>query len=131
MPRKTIHYILTATAERDFRQARQWSLSRWGKVLTQQYFTDLHETAERIAQDRKSLPDKSHLTGTTGMGVQAVREHYIVYVPINEQCIVIDALIRQTRDVPAILKANGHMIRRQLQEIFRKLEQGRIPNLPE
>jgi hypothetical protein len=42
---------------------------------------------------------------------------------------VIVSLIRQTRDVPAILNANGFEIQRQLKEIFKKLEQGAIPNL--
>jgi hypothetical protein len=52
-----------------------------------------------------------------------------VYVPISKNSVVIVALIRQTRDVPAILKANGFMIQRQLKEVFEKLEQGTIPNL--
>ena len=49
--------------------------------------------------------------------IYPVREHYLVYVPINSNCIAIVALIRQTRDVPAILNANSFMINRQLREI--------------
>lgn len=124
------HYLLTATAESDFRKAHQWSLSRWGKELTKQYFADLHEAAEMVARNHRSLPKKGYLTGTTGMGVHAVREHYIVYVPIDEKSIVIVALMRQSRNVPAVLRANDFMIRRQLQEIFERLNQGKIPNIP-
>jgi plasmid stabilization system protein ParE len=111
------HYVLTATAERDFRQARQWSLSRWGAELTKKYFVSLHESAEYIAQNHHSLEDKEYLTGTTGLGIHAVKEHYLVYVPIREGYIGIVALIRQTRDIPAILKANNYLIRREISDI--------------
>lgn len=126
MPGKRRHYILTATAERDLREARRWSLSRWGSELTKQYFTDLHESAEGIAQSHSATPQ---LTDVSALGIHPTREHYLVYVPISKNRIVIVALIRQTRDVPAILKANGFKIQRQLKEIFKKLEQGAIPNL--
>ena len=82
-----------------------------------------------VARNHRSLPKKGYLTGTTGMGVHAVREHYIVYVPIDEKSIVIVALMRQSRNVPAVLRANDFMIRRQLQEIFERLNQGKIPNI--
>jgi plasmid stabilization system protein ParE len=130
VPGRRAHYILTATAEQDFRDARQWSLSRWGKELTQQYFTDLHESAEGIAEEYRNSPKKTYLSKKSKLGIRPVREHYLVYVPINKDCIVIVALIRQTRDVPAILQANGFAIQRQLKEIFEKLEQGSVPNLP-
>ena len=121
MPRKHKHYILTATAERDFREARRWSLSRWGKELTMQYFTALHDSAESIALNLSSMPQSKY---TSELGIHPIKEHYLIYVPINNKCIVIVALIRQTRDVPAILQTNGFKIQRQLKEIFRKLEQG-------
>jgi plasmid stabilization system protein ParE len=131
MPGKGRHYLLTAAAERDFREARLWSLSRWGPELTRQYFADLHIAAEDTAKNYRSLARKDQLTGTSGLGIRAAREHYLVYVPIGDRNIVIVALIRQTRDVPAILKANGFLIRRQLDEIVDKLKRGLIPNLPE
>lgn len=118
MSGKNKHYILTLTAEQDFRKARQWSLLRWGKQLTKQYFSDLHESAEQIAQSYQSCTDKDYLTSTIGVGIHAVREHYIVYLPVEDKKIVIVALIRQSRDVPAILKANSYIIRRELKEIF-------------
>lgn len=130
MPERKRHYVLTATAEQDFREARRWSRSRWGLELTRQYFIDLHEGAEWIARNQQSLPVRDDLAGTSGLGVYPVREHYIVYVPIRKHRIVIVALIRQSRDAPAILAANGYLIRRQLKEIFDKLNLGAIPNLP-
>lgn len=123
---KRRYYILTATAERDFREAKRWSLTRWGKELTEQYFADLHENAEGIAQSHSMT---IQIADTSELGIYPVREHYLVYVPIGKNNIVIVALIRQTRDVPAILKANGFQIQRQLKEIYERLEQGAIPNL--
>lgn len=115
---KKRHYTLTKTAEQDFRKAKRWSLSRWGKPLTRQYFKDLHQGAEYIAANHKSLRERDTLTGESGLGVHAVREHYIIYVPSDDKEIVIVALIRQTRDVPNILKANKFGIQRELKDII-------------
>lgn len=101
-------------------------MSRWGKELTEQYFADLHESAEGIAQSHSMT---LQIADTGALGIHPVREHYLVYVPIGKKNVVIVALIRQTRDVPAILKANGFQIQRQLKEIYERLEQGAIPNL--
>ncbi len=130
MPGTGRHYILTETAERDFREARRWSLSRWRPESTKQYFADLHAGAEDSAKKYRSLAQKDHLTGTSGLGIRAVREHYLVYVPIGNRNIVIVALIRQTRDVPAILKASSFLIRRQLDGIAGKLKRGAIKRKP-
>lgn len=128
MAGKHRHYILTETAERDFREARRWSLSRWGREHIIQYFTDLHHCAEHIVQGVRQLASTGYAVGSTGLSIYPVREHYLVYVPMGKNRIVIVALIRQTRDVPAILKANGYLIQRQLKVIFEKLDQGAIPN---
>lgn len=129
MARKRWHYILTQTAEQDFRAARQWSMSRWGKALTVQYLTDVHERAESIAQNPERFPSKEHISNTAELNVYPIREHYLIYVPIRDKRIVIVALIRQTRDVPAILDANGFTIQRQLKETLEKLSRNDIPGL--
>ncbi|MDM3872463.1 type II toxin-antitoxin system RelE/ParE family toxin [Porticoccus sp. W117] len=123
MARKQRHYVLTETAEHDFREVRLWSLSRWGRELTKQYFADLHEYAERIARNPERFAAMEHVSNTAELNVYPVREHYLVYIPVSGKGIVIVALIRQTRDVPTILNANGFMIRKQLREVFAALNQ--------
>lgn len=123
MPRRKKNYILTQKAALDFRQAKIWSISRWGKDLTTQYLNDLHQGAEFIALNLPSLPEKGYLTGMAELGIYAVKEHYIIYVPISKKRIVIVALIRQTRDVPAIIKANNYIIRRELRKILGKISE--------
>ena len=115
---KKRHYTLTRTAERDFRQAKTWSLARWGKALTRKYFEDLHNGAEYVACHLSTIHAKDHLTGDTGLNVYAVREHYMVYVSTSPDKIIIVALIRQIRDVPNILKANHFVFKRELKEIL-------------
>lgn len=107
-------YILTETAAGDFREARRWSVARWGKKRTKSYFQQLHDGANYIATHQPAIAARDDLLGNTDLGVYPVGEHYLVYVPVNDTQIVIVALIRQTRDVPAILKANNFQIRRQL-----------------
>jgi len=110
-------YILTQTAELDFREARSWSLKRWGKSATKQYFEDLHEGAKTIAESHFALADSSGLTSSEELLVWPIREHYIIYLPIQNGQIIIIALIRQSRDVPSILGANRFMIERELKQI--------------
>ena len=61
------HYVLTARAESDLYDAKIWSLSRWGRSLTREYFGDLHEAAEYVASHHPSLSAREGLTGDTGL----------------------------------------------------------------
>lgn len=123
-------YLLTARAAADLREARAWSRARWGKELTNRYFEDLHEGAQYIAENHGSLRARSDLAGGTALLLYPVREHYIVYEPLAPRFIAIVAVIRQRRDVPAILQKWAGLIRRELIEIRRKIERGELPIRP-
>jgi len=71
-----MHYILTEIVEHDFRAAKQWSLSRWGRELTKQYFIDLQNAAEYIAKNSHSIPSKDYLVGDSGLGICCKRALY-------------------------------------------------------
>jgi hypothetical protein len=58
-----------------------------------------------------------------------VREHYLVYEPLDTGFIAIVAVIRQGRDIPAILQKWADPIRRELVEIRGRI-QGREIRLP-
>ena len=120
------HYTLTALTAADLRAAKAWSHSHWVKNLTQQYFAALHNAAEYIAQHHASLNEQEYLTANTDLAIHPVREHYIIYVPVADDHIVIVAFIRQSRDVPTILQKAGYMIRRKLKEIQQQLATGRL-----
>jgi plasmid stabilization system protein ParE len=124
VPRKS--YVLTARAAADLREARVWSLARWGKELTNRYFQDLHEGAQYIAENHASFRDRQELAGGTALLLSPVREHYIVYEPLGPRFIAIVAVIRQGRDIPAILQKWAAPIRRELIEIRSKIERGEI-----
>lgn len=110
-------YILTSTAERDFRNAKRWSNKRWGKEQTRFYFKELDKAANYIAENHESIARKDYLTGSTGLGVYPAKEHYIIYISVDRKTIIIVALIRQSCDVPAILEANNFRISREIAEI--------------
>lgn len=123
MAGKQRNYILTETAEGDFREARQWSLSRWGEEPTRKYFSDLHACAESLSRNPPRSNSMEQVLAAAELKICPVQEHYLVYVPIDSDRIAIVALIRQTRDVPAILNANSFMIQRQLQEIIGSIQE--------
>ena len=89
-----------------------------GTELTRQYFQDLHNGAEYIAQNHRSLRERDDITGDTGLCVHPVCEHYVVYAPMDTDEIIIVALIRQTQDVPGILKTHSYKIWQELNDIF-------------
>lgn len=119
-------YVLTVRAELDLREARAWSRARWGKELTNRYFEDLHEGAQYVAENHAFLRNRHDLAGGSALLVYPIREHYIVYEPIGERFIAIVAVIRQQRDVPAILQKWAAPIRRELVEIRGKIKRGEI-----
>lgn len=119
-------YVLTARAVADLREARVWSRARWGKELTNRYFDDLHEGAQYIAENHASFRDRHELAGGTALLLYPVREHYIVYEPLAPRLIAIVAVIRQARDIPAILQKWAAPIRRELMEIRDKIARGEI-----
>ena len=123
-------YLLTARAAADLREARAWSRARWGKELTNRYFDDLHEGAQYIAENHASFRDRHELAGGTALLLYPVREHYIVYEPLAPRLIAIVAVIRQGRDIPAILQKWAAPIRRELMEIRDRIARGEIRGPP-
>jgi plasmid stabilization system protein ParE len=119
-------YVLTVRAEADLREARNWSRARWGKELTNRYFQDLHEGAQYMVQNHTSLRSRHELAGGTALCLYPMREHYVVYEPLTEQLVAIVAVIRQRRDIPAILQKWAAPIRRELAEIRARIERGEI-----
>jgi plasmid stabilization system protein ParE len=119
-------YVLTARAAADLSEARVWSRARWGKELTNRYFEDLHEGAQCIVENHASFRERQELAGGTALLLYPVREHYIVYEPLGPRFIAIVAVIRQGRDIPAILQKWAAPIRRELIEIRGKIEHGEI-----
>jgi plasmid stabilization system protein ParE len=94
--------------------------------LTNRYFVDLHEGAQYIAENHLSFRERQELAGGTALLLYPVREHYIVYEPLGPRFIAIVAVVRQGRDIPAILQKWAAPIRRELIEIRGRIERGEI-----
>lgn len=120
MPKRRRSYVLTETAARDFREARRWSKARWGDRTTRSYFQKLHNGAEYLAAHQTAISHREELTENSNLEVYPVGEHFLVYVPLDKTQIAIVALIRQIRDVPALLQANRFQIQRALNEALKK-----------
>ena len=120
MPKRRRAYVLTEKAARDFREARRWSKARWGDRTTRSYFQKLHNGAEYIAAHQTVISHRDELTEDTNLEVYPVGEHFLVYVPLDTTQIAIVALIRQIRDVPALLQANRFQIQRALNEALKE-----------
>ena len=121
MPRKRA-YLLTPTARRHLREAKAWSMARWGEKLTEEYFVAIHEAANDLAKNYKTYRPRGELAGGTGLLLYPVREHYLVYEPLAKNKIVIVAVLRQGRDIPGILSKGKHILSRELISLRKKLQ---------
>lgn len=72
------------------------------------------------------LDRRGTLAGGTSLLLYPVREHYLVYEPLAPGVIAIVAVIRQGRDIPAILQKWAAPIRRELPEIRGKIERREV-----
>lgn len=113
MPRAK-RYLLTPSARRHLREARAWSRARWDDNLTRVYFADLHNAANDLARNYASYRSREELSGGTGLRLYPVREHFLVFEPLGEDRIIIVAVLRQSRDIPAVLRKYKHVIMREL-----------------
>jgi plasmid stabilization system protein ParE len=118
--------VLTLTAANDLREARAWSRARSGKSLTRRYFEDLHKGTQYVAENCHRLRARDELAGDTPLHVYPIREHYLVYETLNSDVIAVVAVIRQGRDVPAILRKWAGSIRRELAGVRSRIERGEI-----
>jgi plasmid stabilization system protein ParE len=96
------------------RAAKAWSTARWGEALTVQYFKDLDAGARHVAAHQSTTPVRTALSGDSGLGVYLVREHYLIYTPVSDQCIAIVAVLHRKRDVPTLLRKYAYLIHREL-----------------
>ncbi len=115
-------YLLTPTARRHLREAKAWSLRRWGPKITEAYFIELDEVARRLARDFRIYRSREELAGGTGLLLHPVREHYLVFEPLGKSQIIIVAVLRQTRDISAILSKGQHLIGRELKALRESLD---------
>ena len=123
------NYVLTPGAVDDIREIADWSSEHWGKERTVKYLAESHEGLEYIAANFKVFEKseaRSNLSGGTGLLLYPVNKHFIAFIPIGEQSIAVAAVIRQGRDIPAILQKDGFAIRRDLKEINDKIARGLI-----
>ena len=114
------NYLLTPTARRHLREAKAWSMARWGEKRTRAYFTALHKAANDLAKNYTRYRQREELSGGTSLRLYPVRKHYFVYEHLGEDRIAIVAVLRQERDIPTILSKGKHVIMRELGALRRK-----------
>lgn len=108
-------YHLSLTAIRQLKAHRAWSRRQFGEKVTRQYFADMDKGVRYIAKQYTALPARPELTGTTGMCIYPVREHYVVFVPLS-QGIFIASILAQSQNVPVILDECAALFRRELNQ---------------
>ena len=81
--------------------------------------SSLRRTTSHCDDGRSSAEDFALL-------LHPVREHYIVYEPLGARLIAVVAVIRQGRDIAAILQKWAMPIRRELLEIRARIARGEI-----
>jgi plasmid stabilization system protein ParE len=114
------NYALSPTARNQLREARRWSLERWGPELRRAYFADLDAAAQKLALIHNSLPSRTYLTGDAELHAYPVREHFLIYMPIDAFRIAIVAVIRQGRNLPEIVARYRYTVAKELPKLDTK-----------
>lgn len=65
----SVSYVLTPTAKKHLREAKAWSKTRWRDTMTAEYFLDLHQDAQYLAEHHTYNDDRPDLAGNSGLGV--------------------------------------------------------------
>lgn len=121
-----LHYTLTETAENDLLEARRWSQTRWGAVQTREYFQDLHDAANYCALNQQTIAQRDDLTGGSGLLIHPLREHYLIFLSVNSNHIIVISVLRQGRDIPEILRRSSFIIKREIDRIKKMIETGKV-----
>ena len=111
------NYVLSPTARNQLREAKRWSLERWGPELTRAYFSDIDAAACKLAHIHTSLPSRTDLTGDALLHAFPAREHFLIYVPIDKGRIAIVAVIRQGRNLSEIVARYRYAITKELSKL--------------
>lgn len=85
--------------------------------MTRKYFEDLDAAASTLADNPTRYTSREELSGSTGLLLHPVREHFFVYEFLKDGRLVIVAVIRQGRDVSSILRRGAYVIRRELDQL--------------
>ena len=123
---KSPKYTLTKGAEADLDEIYRRSLERFGRDQTNTFMTALKKAAEFAADNHGKVPPRSQLTGESGLSLYPVHNHFIAYRPVADHHIVIIALLRQSRDIPAFVLAEAKRFRKDFAEIERKIKSGAL-----
>jgi plasmid stabilization system protein ParE len=104
---KSSKYTLTMRAEVDLDEFYEKSLEQYGPIQTNKFLADLKKAAEFVADNIGKAPTRAHLVGESGLSLYPVNNHFIAYRPVTVDHIVIIAIIRQSRDVAALIAAEA------------------------
>jgi plasmid stabilization system protein ParE len=107
------NYFLSPTAIKHLRGHKRWSLEQFGYDTTKKYFQDMDKGFQYIADNYERFPSRSELTGDSGLSIYPVREHYVVFVPMNDGIHIADVL-GQAQDIPNILRENAAIFQHEL-----------------
>lgn len=119
-------YTLTRRAEKDLSDIADWSLVRWGSDLTDDHLEALHKGVEWIAKNQRKITTRPELALGSGLSIYLIREHYVVFLPVAKEHVIVVAFLRQGRDIPTILRKNSSRFARDLKYIEQKIENGEI-----
>jgi plasmid stabilization system protein ParE len=119
-------YTLTRRAEADLDELHEKSLEQFGRIQTNKFMADLKKAAEFAANNIGKVPTRAHLVGDSGLSLYPIHNHFIAYRPVTEDHIVIIAIVRQSRDIAALITAESDRFRADFSEIEQKIKNGII-----
>ncbi len=120
-------YSLSPTAIDHLRQHKRWSMERFGETATKKYFQELDERFQYIADNHQRFQKRLKLTGKSGLAIYPAREHYVVYIPIDDDVHIV-GIFGQMQDIPRIIEKNCLVFQQELDRYKLPLKKGSNKN---
>lgn len=97
-------YRMAKIAMADLRRIAMDTRRQWGKDQALKYVAEMQEGFQHIADRHDALPQHSRLTGASKLRLHRIASHYICYLIMTPDLIIITGMLHERMDIPARLR---------------------------
>ena len=112
--RHTPKYLFTPAGRASWEYAKRYSKRQYSVEQTRQYFSDVMDIIEKLADDPRRFAYRDDLAANTGLKIYGARRHYLIFAILPDNRIAIVAFEKKERDILSILSKRSAEIRREL-----------------
>jgi plasmid stabilization system protein ParE len=114
--RKKPKYLFTCAGKEAWEYAKRYSKRQFPNE-TRQYFSDVIDVIEKLADSPHSYAYRDDLAAGTGLKIYGARKHYLIFDILPDGRIAIVGFEKKERDILGILSKQSSTIREELSRL--------------